>query len=125
MGLLYSFEFVVPLLLQYLSADASSFGLSTTWQLEAWAGFILSLIGASVLVFQTPMLVFSLLRSGTITRQGVTSRRREIWFATAVFSMLVSPPDPLSLLLIALPVVLLMEATLLLDSVLSRPYSQR
>jgi len=125
MGLLYSFEFVVPLLLQYLSADASSFGLSTTWQLEAWAGFILSLIGASVLVFQTPMLVFSLLRSGTITRQGVTSRRREIWFATAVFSMLVSPPDPLSLLLIALPVVLLMEATLLLDFVLGRPYSQR
>ena len=87
--------------------------------------FILSLIGASVLVFQTPMLVFSLLRSGTITRQGVTSRRREIWFATAVFSMLVSPPDPLSLLLIALPVVLLMEATLLLDFVLRRPYSQR
>ena len=125
MGLLYSFEFVVPLLLQYLSADASSFGLSTTWQLEAWAGFILSLVGASVLVFQTPMLVFSLLRSGTISRQGVTSRRREIWFSTAVFSMLVSPPDPLSLLLIALPVVLLMEGTLLLDSVLSRPYLQR
>tara|TARA_B100002052_G_C15814977_1_gene567738 strand:+ start:87 stop:770 length:684 start_codon:yes stop_codon:yes gene_type:complete len=125
MGLLYSFEFVVPLLLQYLSADASSFGLSTTWQLEAWAGFILSLVGASVLVFQTPMLVFSLLRSGTINRQGVTSRRREIWFSTAVFSMLVSPPDPLSLLLIALPVVLLMEGTLLLDSVLGRRYSQR
>ncbi len=125
MGLLYSFEFVVPLLLQYLSADASSFGLSTTWQLEAWAGFILSLVGASVLVFQTPMLVFSLLRSGTISRQGVTSRRREIWFSTAVFSMLVSPPDPLSLLLIALPVVLLMEGTLLLDSVLGRPYLQR
>ena len=125
MGLLYSFEFVVPLLLQYLSADASSFGLSTTWELEAWAGFILSLVGASVLVFQTPMLVFSLLRSGTISRQGVTSRRREIWFSTTVFSMLVSPPDPLSLLLIALPVVLLMEGTLLLDSVLSRPYLQR
>ena len=125
MGLLYSIEFVVPLLLQYLSADASSFGLSTTWQLEAWAGFILSLVGASVLVFQTPMLVFSLLRSGTISRQGVTSRRREIWFSTAVFSMLVSPPDPLSLLLIALPVVLLMEGTLLLDSALGRPYPQR
>ena len=125
MGLLYSFEFVVPLLLQYLSADASSFGLSTTWQLEAWAGFILSLVGASVLVFQTPMLVFSLLRSGTISRQGVTTRRREIWFSTAVFSMLVSPPDPLSLLLIALPVVLLMEGTLLLDSVLGRPDLQR
>jgi sec-independent protein translocase protein TatC len=125
MGLVYSFEFVVPLLLQYLSADASSFGLSTTWQLEAWAGFILSLVGASVLVFQTPMLVFSLLRSGSITRQGVTSRRREIWFSTAVFSMLVSPPDPLSLLLIALPVVLLMEATLLLDSLLGQPHSQR
>ena len=122
MGLVYSFEFVT-LLLQYLSADASSFGLSTTWQLEAW--FILSLVGASVLVFQTPMLVFSLLRSGSITRQGVTSRRREIWFSTAVFSMLVSPPDPLSLLLIALPVVLLMEATLLLDSLLGQPHSQR
>ncbi len=124
-GVFYSFEFVIPMLLEYLTSDASSVGLTTTWQLEAWAGFIVSLTGASVLVFQTPLVILALLRTELVNRDSVSSRRREIWFVTVAFSAFLSPPDPLSLLLIALPVIVLMEGTLILDSVFSRWQSKR
>ena len=119
LGVFYSFEFVIPLLLDYLTSDAASVGLTTTWQLEAWAGFIVSLTGASVLVFQTPLVILALLRRELVSRDSISSRRREIWFVTVAFSAFVSPPDPLSLLLIALPVIVLMEGTLILDSMFS------
>lgn len=119
LGVFYSFEFVIPLLLEYLTSDAESVGLTTTWQLEAWAGFIVSLTGASILVFQTPLVILALLRRELVSRESISSRRREIWFVTVAFSAFVSPPDPLSLLLVALPVIVLMEGTLILDSIFS------
>ena len=125
LGIFYSFEFVIPMLLDYLTSDAQSVGLTTTWQLEAWAGFIVSLTGASVLVFQTPLVIFTLLRTELISRDSVSSRRREIWFGTVALSAFVSPPDPLSLLLIAMPVIVLMEGTLVLDSLFSTIQSKR
>ena len=125
LGLFYSFEFVIPMLLEYLTSDAESIGLTTTWQLEAWAGFIVSLTGASVLVFQTPLVILALLRTDLVSRDSVSSRRREIWFVTVAFSAFLSPPDPLSLLLIAMPVIVLMEGTLLLDSLFSGDSSKR
>jgi len=125
LGIFYSFEFVIPMLLDYLTSDAQSVGLTTTWQLEAWAGFIVSLTGASVLVFQTPLVIFTLLRTELISRDSVSSRRREIWFGTVALSAFVSPPDPLSLLLIAMPVIVLMEGTLVLDSLFSTLQSKR
>ena len=52
LGVFYSFEFVIPLLLEYLTSDAASVGLTTTWQLEAWAGFIVSLTVRVYLFFK-------------------------------------------------------------------------
>ena len=125
LGVFYSFEFVIPMLLEYLTSDAESVGLTTTWQLEAWAGFIVSLTGACILVFQTPLIIFALLRTDLISRASLSSRRREIWFATAALSAFLSPPDPVSLMLIALPVIILMEGTLLIDSLFLETSSQR
>jgi len=125
LGVFYSFEFVVPMLLDYLTSDAQSVGLTTTWQLEAWAGFIVSLTGASVLVFQTPLVIFALLRTELVSREAVSSRRREIWFVTVALSAFLSPPDPISLMLIALPVIILMEGTLIIDSMFSVSRSVR
>jgi len=43
-----------------------------------------------------------------------------VWFGCVVVGAFVSPPDPLSLFLVALPVVLLFEFGLLADRLFSR-----
>jgi Sec-independent protein secretion pathway component TatC len=44
---------------------------------------------------------------------------------TVALSAFLSPPDPISLMLIALPVIILMEGTLIIDSMFSVSRSVR
>ncbi len=52
-GLVYVIHFLLPLLLEYLHADAASIGATTTWQLSAWIGFIAGLSLGAVVGFKS------------------------------------------------------------------------
>ena len=107
----------IPLLLEYLTTDAQQAGLSTEWRLSNYAGFIVNLLSASAIGFQAPLLTTLVLRSGVATRQQLSASRRMIWFGAFVLGAFMSPPDPLSLFLVALPVILLFEVAMLWDRI--------
>lgn len=115
LGLLYAWEGLLPILLEYLTNDAQRAGLSTEWRLSGYAGFIVNLVLASALGFQAPVLTTIVLRTELVAREQLTASRRIIWFSSFVLGAFLSPPDPLSLFLVALPVILLFELALLYD----------
>ena len=118
LGLWYTLDFLLPLLLDYLHADASSVGLTANWQLAAWIGFIAGLCLGSVVGFQVPLLTLLALRGGLVERSMLTGYRRHIFLVTFIVGALLSPPDPLSMLLVAGPMIILFEVALLLDQLL-------
>jgi len=117
-GLLYAWEILIPFLLEYLQEDASSAGLETTWHLQAWVGFIISLALGSALAFQVPLAVLIVVRGGLVERALLTQYRRHLWFASIVVGAMLSPPDPLSLGLIAAPMIILFELALIIDALM-------
>jgi len=119
-GLLYSWELLTPMILQYLTDDAQSAGISTEWRLSGYVGFIVSLALASVIGFQSPVATLLVLRMGVLERSQIRGYRRHIWFTAFILGAFLSPPDPLSLFLVALPVVVLFELALIIDSVTRR-----
>lgn len=114
-GLLYAWYGLIPLLLDYLTTDAQQAGLSTEWRLANYAGFIVNLLSASAIGFQAPLLTTLVLRSGVATHQQLAASRRIIWFGAFVLGAFMSPPDPLSLFLVAMPIILLFEVAMLID----------
>ena len=114
-GLIYSWYLLTPMLLDYLAADAQSAGLSTEWRLSSFIGFIISLCLACVIGFQAPLITMLSLQSGAVDRATLLAYRRHIWFTTFVLGAAFSPPDPLSLFLVSLPIILLFEAALIWD----------
>ena len=50
-GLIYSWDFLTPMILQYLTDDAQKFGITTEWRLSSYVGFIVSLAWPQLLVF--------------------------------------------------------------------------
>ena len=108
------------MLLEYLSQDAAASGLESTWQLQAWIGFVVGLFFASVVGLQVPLAVLLMLRYEVIERVSVTQNREVLWFAALAFGALLSPPDPLSLFLVGGPVLVLIEVALVIDRVTNR-----
>jgi len=118
LGLVYAWDILIPFLLEYLQEDAASAGLEATWHLQAWIGFLMSLALGSALAFQVPLAVLVILRGGLVEREMLTCYRRHLWFTSIVVGAMLSPPDPLSLALIAAPMIVLFEVALLIDAII-------
>ena len=69
----------------------------------------------SILSFQVPLMVVTLIRADVIDRRAVTDNRAFLWFAAAVIGAFVSPPDPISMFLVGGPMLVLLEIALLFD----------
>ena len=115
-GLIYSWDLLTPMILQYLTDDAQSSGITTEWRLSSYVGFIVSLALASIIGFQSPVATLLILRLGIFGRTQIKGYRKHIWFTSFLLGAFLSPPDPLSLFLVALPVVVFFEIALILDS---------
>ena len=112
-GLAYSWYLLTPMLLDYLASDAQAAGLSTDWRLSSFIGFIGGLCFACVIGFQAPLFTLLSINSGAISKDELVLYRRHIWFTTFVLGAAFSPPDPLSLFLVAVPIILLFEAAII------------
>lgn len=120
LGLAYSWEILTPMLLDYLTNDAINAGISSEWKLESYVGFIANLCIASVIGFQAPIPTLLLLKYKVVERKELIGYRRHIWFACIVGGAFFSPPDPLSLFLVSIPIIALFEFSILLHKLFVR-----
>ena len=97
-------------MLEYLTNDAVNAGLSSEWRLESYIGFIANLCVASVIGFQAPIPTLLLLKYEVVKREELIKYRRHIWFVCMVGGAFFSPPDPLSLFLVSVPIIALLKS---------------
>ena len=106
------------MLLDYLATDAQSAGLSHGVAIIIIYRFHNQSCLACVIGFQAPLITMLSLKSGAVDSATLLAYRRHIWFTTFVLGGAFSPPDPLSLFLVSLPIILLFEAALIWDKIM-------
>lgn len=79
-----------------------------------YLSLVMQFILAFGLTFLLPVLLLLLHRAGIVTRAQMTAARRYVIVAIFVVAAIVTPPDPGSQIVLALPLCLLFEASLLL-----------
>ena len=116
---------VMPLALQFfLGFERGAGGLGLPIQFEAkvdeYLGLIMTFIFAFGLCFQLPVLLSLLGRVGIISSEGLRTKRR--YAIVAVFSVaaVLTPPDPVSQIALAVPILLLYEVSILLVRMIER-----
>lgn len=81
-------------------------------KVSEYLSLIMTLIFGFGLVFQLPVVLALLARAGVITADGLVSSRRYAIVGIFAASALLTPPDALSMVIMALPTVLLYEASI-------------
>jgi sec-independent protein translocase protein TatC len=103
-----------PQLLSYFLKTFAAPGVGYQLSIATVVSFYIMLFAADVLIVLMPVAVFLLLKLGLITRQGLRTSRKVLFAVILVVAAVITPPDPFTMLLVAVPLYLLFEVALLL-----------
>ena len=103
----------MPLVVSAFQAINEWIGLPVTAvRIEGYISIVLKTIIAFGLVFQLPLVIFVLGWFGLVTSGSLREKRRSAIVASFVVAMFLTPPDPMSQLVMAVPLCLLYELSI-------------
>ena len=114
-GVVLAYEKTLPLVVRTLQTINGWIGLPVeTIRIEGYISIILRTIIAFGLVFQLPLVLLVLGWFGLVTSAGLRAKRRVAIVLAFVLGMLLTPPDPMSQIVMAVPLCLLYELSIAL-----------
>ena len=113
LGNAFAFFIVFPLLFAFLTSSAPV-GVTVMTDIGHYLNFILKMFFAFGLAFEVPIVIILLVWTGIASVESLAKKRPYIIVGAFTVGMLLTPPDIISQVLLAVPVWLLFELGLIL-----------
>lgn len=113
LGNAFAFFIVFPLLFAFLTSVAPA-GVTVMTDIGHYLNFILKMFFAFGVAFEVPIAIILLVWTGISSVESLSKKRPYIIIGAFTVGMLLTPPDIISQVLLALPVWLLFEVGLIL-----------
>ncbi len=118
-GMAFAYFLVVPILFQFM-AGIEIPGVSYMPDISENLNLMLKLFFAFGVAFEVPIATFLAIMAGLTTPQSLAEKRPYIVVGCFVLGMLLTPPDIISQVLLALPMWLLFEVGLILGKMVAK-----
>jgi len=116
-GIAFAYYVVFPLVFGFFTAIAPE-GVTVMTDISSYLDFILKLFFAFGLAFEIPVATFILIVSGVSTPASLARKRPYIVVGCFILGMLLTPPDVISQLLLAIPMWLLFEVGIIMGKLI-------
>ncbi|KIF80353.1 twin-arginine translocase subunit TatC [Noviherbaspirillum autotrophicum] len=118
-GVAFCYFFVFGVIFKFINEFAPK-SIAVAPDIESYFGFVMTLFIAFGVTFEVPIVVIVLVRLGLITVEKLKAIRPYVIVGAFVIAAVVTPPDVMSQLLLAVPICLLYEAGLLVAPLFAR-----
>lgn len=113
-GSFVAFSFVLPSALHFfISFESISEFVRFQPLLGGYMSLVFQIVFAMGLVFQVPLILALLLHRGILSSLFLVRIRPYVWIGSFVIAAIVTPPDPMSQLILAVPMVVFYEICIL------------
>ena len=120
LGIAFAYYFVFGKVFSFINQFAPK-SITPAPDIEAYLGFVLTMFIAFGLTFEIPVAVVVLARMGVVSIEQLKQARPYVIVGAFVVAAIVTPPDVVSQLLLAIPMVLLYELGIILARFVVKP----
>ncbi|GAB3983714.1 twin-arginine translocase subunit TatC [Spirosoma terrae] len=116
MGLLFGYFIVSPLAINFLANYQITPEIKNQFDITSYIGILVTLSLGCALMFQMPIVAFVLSKVGILTPAFMREYRKHAWIVILVVAGIITPsPDIYSQVLVALPLAMLYEVSILVS----------
>ena len=119
-GISYAYFLMLPLVLSYLNYMSAAAGVTATWSINEFTFFVIIITLIIGISFELPVVLLFAVQSGLVQIDTLQGYRRYIHVAMFVLAALFTPPDVVSQLIVAFPLVIFYEIGIIVASVISK-----
>jgi len=118
-GMAFAYFLVFPVVFGFV-AKVTPEGVSMMTDINKYLDFVLGMFVAFGLTFETPVAVIILVRMGVVSIEKLKASRPYIVVGAFVIAAIVTPPDVVSQIMLAIPICLLYELVIIFAGMMSR-----
>ena len=112
LGTAFAYFAIFPVIFGFLTAAAPE-GVTVMTDISKYLDFVIVMFFAFGAAFEIPVATFLLVKTGITTRRALSNKRPYVIVGVFIVAAILTPPDPVSQTLMAIPMCLLYELGLL------------
>jgi len=120
LGVLFGYFLIAPISIRFFSNYQIYAMIENQWDLSSYVSIITLVVFGSGILFQLPVVVYFLTKAGLISSRLMKKYRKHSIIVILVLGALITPPDPFSQLMIALPLMLLYQISIVIAKRIER-----
>ncbi|MDX1420755.1 MAG: twin-arginine translocase subunit TatC [Rubricoccaceae bacterium] len=120
LGILFGYHILTPLALQFFAQFTISDAIINEFDITRYFSLVLTWSFGAGLLFELPVVVFFLAKLGVATPAVLRQGRKYALIAILIVAAFLTPPDPISQMLMAVPLLLLYEFSIWQAGVVER-----
>ncbi|GGC88114.1 Sec-independent protein translocase protein TatC [Flavobacterium lutivivi] len=120
LGVLFGYYVIVPMSVNFVATFSVSKVVKNEFNLESYIGMIKTAVIASGLFFELPIIIFFLTKIGLVTANFLRKYRKYSIVIVLIIAAIVTPPDVVSQITVAIPMLLIYEASIFIASLVEK-----
>ena len=115
-GICFGYYVLIPFSINFFKSISLPLlnSVSLNYTLENYLVYLIWILVISSLIYQIPLFMFFIVKMGFIDIKWLRTNRRYVIVVFFILSALFTPPDPISQLMVALPLISLYEITIII-----------
>ncbi len=111
LGGVFSYKVILPFSLDFFASMITA-DIQNNFSINYYFSFVLTLMIGAGLIFELPVASFLFSSIGIINPEFLRTYRREAIAVTIILSAIITPPDPISLIIMSIPILVLYEISI-------------
>lgn len=116
-GVLFGYYVIVPMSINFFATFSISSQIKNEFNIDSYIGLIKTSVIACGLFFELPIIIYFLTKLGLVTPKFLRDYRRYAIVIVLILAAIVTPPDVVSQIIVAIPLLLLYEVSIFISSV--------